>query len=570
MSRVYSYMRWSTDRQSDGSTEDRQRLAQEAFCRHYGFTLVEEITDPGVTSFRGKNAHEGQLRKVIDRAKAGDIPKDSILLFENIDRMSRMGLSDALDLFLEIRRAGLQIGIADKFQLFKSGPLDMSGLLPVIVEMDRANKESERKSTFSRKGWAKSHVKMEAGVVVTDKVAQWLTIKGEDDDRKFVVVDDIADQIRAMFQLALQYGVAETCRRVNEQFGSAWKVHQLQYLLKNRRLIGEHTITNFDEKAGKNLPSDRVLSGYYPLVIQPNLFAEVQAVVSKRRPFAGRQAASNLNIYRNLVFCAGCGGSVRFMAKGGKEYFICTNSMSHTCIVPGVQSVRGEHLRRLLFRFEHWTSLKSYFMEHSDDLKTLARERDELLALIDKIAVRTKQTEQRVMDEDDQDMQEALMSILAKAKGDDRVARAKLADAEAKLAEMEDAFSIAGFDIGDRVEWMLDDRSEEAALERARINRYLTNIFEKMIINFQAKTLDTVVRDAFQGKVRPLHAGISSPADKRFKTAPVTGTIRISGRSGPKKPHIQPPMFTAEELAELKGVGWEPVTEVIPKKKPAQ
>ncbi|KPG99435.1 hypothetical protein AEQ67_09870 [Pseudomonas sp. RIT-PI-q] len=207
-------------------------------------------------------------------------------------------------------------------------------------------------------------------------------------------------------------------------------------------------------------------------------------------------------------------------------------------------------------------------MEHSDDLKTLARERDELLALIDKIAVRTKQTEQRVMDEDDQDRQEAYIGILAKAKGDDRVARAKLVDAEAKLAEMEDAFSIVGFDISDRVDWMLYDRSEEAALERARINRYLITIFEKMLIDFQAKTLDTFVREQFQGKVRPLHAGISAPADKRFKKAPVTGTIRISGRTGPKKPHKSPPMFTAEELAELKGVGWESVVEVIPKKKP--
>jgi hypothetical protein len=29
-------------------------------------------------------------------------------------------------------------------------------------------------------------------------------------------------------------------------------------------------------------------------------------------------------------------------------------------------------------------------------------------------------------------------------------------------------------------------------------------------------------------------------------------------------------MFTTEELAELKGVGWETVTEVIPKKKPVK
>jgi len=563
-------MRWSTVVQGEKSTEDRQRLAQEAFCRHYGYTLAEELTDPGMSSFRGKNAHEGKLREVIERAKRGDIPPGSLLLFENADRMTRMGLSDAVPLFFEILGAGLKIGIADRLQIYTPGTLDLGGLMTILVDMSRANAESQRKSDFSRKGWKDNHKRMESGEVVTDKVAQWLTVERVGEERKFVEVKEVADQIRAMFKLALQYGVAETCRRVNEQFGSTWKVYQLQYLLKNRRLIGEHTITNFDETAGKNLPSDRVLTNYYPLIIEPNLFAEVQAVVNKRRPFAGRQSASNLNIYRGLVFCAGCGGSVRFMVKTGKEYFMCTNSMSHTCTVPGVQSIRGEHLRRLLFRFEHWTNLKSYFMEHSDDLKTLARERDELLALIDKIAVRTKQTEQRVMDEDDQDRQEAFIGILAKAKGADRIARAKLADAEAKLAEMEDAFSIAGFDIGDRVEWMLDDRSEEAALERARINRYLTTIFEKMIINFQAKTLDTFVREPFQGKVRPLHAGISAPADKRFKKAPVTGTIRISGRTGPKKPHTQPPMFTTEELAELKGVGWETVTEVIPKKKPVK
>ncbi|MBP0939991.1 recombinase family protein [Pseudomonas alliivorans] len=98
---VYSYMRWSTDRQSDGSTEARQRAAQEAFCKHYDLTLVEEITDPGMTSLRGKNAHEGKLRDFINRAKRGEIPPGSLLLFENADRMSRMQLAQAVPLSLK-------------------------------------------------------------------------------------------------------------------------------------------------------------------------------------------------------------------------------------------------------------------------------------------------------------------------------------------------------------------------------------------------------------------------------------------------------------------------------------
>ncbi|WP_161599947.1 recombinase family protein [Pseudomonas sp. MPC6] len=554
MTGVYSYMRWSTDRQGEKSTEERQRAAQEAFCRHYGLVLVEEVTDAGMTSFRGKNVHEGELGKVILRAESGDIPKGSILLFENIDRMSRMGLSDALTLFLRIREVGLQVGIADKLQLISPGPLDLGNLLGVIVEMQRANAESVRKSDFSRDGWKANHTRMEAGEVVTDKVANWLKVEREGDERKIVVIETIAKQIRALFTLALQYGLSETCRRVNEQFGSSWKIHQLQYLLKNRRLIGEHTITNFSEAAGKNMPTDRVLTDYYPLVVDKNLFAEVQAVISQRKPFAGRQDASNLNIYRGLVKCKACGGSVRFQFKSGKEYFMCTNSMTNSCTVPGIRSIRGEHLRRLLFKFEHWTNLKSYFMAGSEDLKTLRRERDALQALITKITTRTEQTQQRLMDEDDEDKQEVFIAMLTKAKKDDREARTKLAAADTQLAELEDAFSIAGLDVGGRVDWMLNDRSEPAALERARINRYLTSIFAKLVIDFDARTLTTVVKDALKGKVTELQASITSPPDRRFTAR--TGPVRIAGKSR-RVPGAAGEVFTPDELDSFKCVQWK-------------
>jgi DNA invertase Pin-like site-specific DNA recombinase len=558
---VYAYMRWSTLSQSDGSTEERQRQAQEAFCKHYGLTLVEEVTDPGMTSYRGKNAHEGKLREFIDRAKRGEVPPGSLLLFENADRMSRMQLAHAVPLFFEILGAGLRIGIADRLQIYTPGTLDLGGLMTILVDMERANAESKRKSDFSRNGWSKAHTQMEAGGIVTDKVASWLTVKRVGEERKFVVIDEIADQIRALFTLALQYGLSETCRRVNAEFGSSWKIHQLQYLLKNRRLIGEHTITNFSEAAGKNMPTDRVLSDYYPIVVDKNLFAEVQAVISQRKPFAGRQDASNLNIYRGLVKCKSCGGSVRFQFKSVKEYFMCTNSMTNSCTVPGIRSIRGEHLRRLLFKFEHWTNLKSYFMAGSEDLKTLRRERDALQTLITKVATRTEQNQQRLMDEDDHDKQSALLDMLAKAKKDDREARAKLATAETQLAELEDAFSIAGLDVGGRVDWMLNDRSEPAALERARINRYLTSIFAKLVIDFDAKTLTTEVKPALKGKVTEFQASITTPHDKRFK-APATPK-RIAGKVA-RVPGPQVETFTPDELDSLKEMALDGPVPLVP------
>lgn len=544
---VYSYMRWSSDRQQDGSTEERQRAAQKRFCQHYGLTLVEELTDAGVSSYRGCNYHEGKLGEVIARAKRGEIPAGSLLLFENADRMTRMGLSKAVPLFFEILGAGLKIGIADRLQIYTPGTLDLGGLMTILVDMERANAESSRKSGFSRNGWAKNHLKMEEGQVVTGKAPQWLEVV----EGKFVERDTIVAQIQALFAQSLQYGVAEACRRVNAEHGSTWKIHQVQYLLKNRRVIGEHTITNYSETAGRNVASDRILTDYYPPIIDKNLFAEVQAVIASRKPFAGKQDANNLNIYRGLLTCAACGGSVRFMVKTAKEYFLCTNSMTNTCKLPGTQSIRGEHLRRLLFKFEHWSSLKSYFMEHSDDLKTARRKRDELLAAIDKIATRVSQMETRLMDEDDPDKQGALLDILAKAKGSDRETRDKLSIAEAALASLEDAFTVAGMEAGARVEWMLGDRSEEASLERARINRWLNNIFESLVLDYQAKTLTTIVKPMFKGKVAEFTATVTTPPDKRF--TPVTGPRRIGGKGTVPKVAIHED-FTDEELAAMVGV----------------
>ena len=118
-------------------------------------------------------------------------------------------------------------------------------------------------------------------------------------------------------------------------------------------------------------------------------------------------------------------------------------------------------------------------------------------------------------------------------------------------------------DVGGRVDWMLNDRSEAAALERARINRYLSNVFEKLVIDFDAKTLTTVVKPALKGKVTEFQATITSPPDRRF-TAP-TGPVRIAGKSQ-RIPGAMGEVFTPDELEALKGAAWEQAVQLLPTK----
>lgn len=54
MPQLYSYIRWSSERQQKGTTRQRQVIGAKEFAIANGLELVE-IEDPGVSAFRGKN-----------------------------------------------------------------------------------------------------------------------------------------------------------------------------------------------------------------------------------------------------------------------------------------------------------------------------------------------------------------------------------------------------------------------------------------------------------------------------------------------------------------------------------
>ena len=94
---VYSYRRFSSGKQAQGHSLDRQSSMARAWCVERGLTLDESlsIADLGVSAFSGKNAVDGALSGFLAAAKSGKIPPGSILLLESLDRLSRSAISDA-------------------------------------------------------------------------------------------------------------------------------------------------------------------------------------------------------------------------------------------------------------------------------------------------------------------------------------------------------------------------------------------------------------------------------------------------------------------------------------------
>src|SRR5262249_49720406 len=90
MKQVYSYVRFSKAEQSMGDPERRQLEAARTWAQKKGHTLDESIKpDRGRSGYHGHHRSKGNLGLFLKMVEAGSIPKGSILVVENIDRLSR-------------------------------------------------------------------------------------------------------------------------------------------------------------------------------------------------------------------------------------------------------------------------------------------------------------------------------------------------------------------------------------------------------------------------------------------------------------------------------------------------
>jgi DNA invertase Pin-like site-specific DNA recombinase len=145
--KCYSYIRWSSDKQSGGSTLARQLKTAQEIAVEQDLELVEMI-DSGISAFKGKNASDGELGRFIDAVENKLIPKDSWLVVENLDRLSREAIINAQQLFLKLMKIGITVvtGMDKKIYSRESITENPMELMYSIMLFSRAHEESATKS----------------------------------------------------------------------------------------------------------------------------------------------------------------------------------------------------------------------------------------------------------------------------------------------------------------------------------------------------------------------------------------------------------------------------------------
>ncbi|MBN6820630.1 recombinase family protein [Methylobacterium radiotolerans] len=355
---AYSYLRLSSKRQAN--TEDsktyrdgfRRQIAlrDEYLARNPHLTLDTRLVlhDIGVSGYTGANVARGgggKLAAFLAEVEAGRIARGSHLLVESLDRMSRQQVGRAQAVLLSLVNSGIVVVSLTDGQVYRESR-DASQFIMSIMSLTRAHEESVVKATRLRQTWErKRQVALERPI--SGRCPAWLKVV----DGTFVADDDRVEVVREILgHLADGIGRDRIARILNARgekpwgHGTQWHGGTVQKLTDNRALIGEfqpHKLV-YEERKGvmvaKRVPVGDPIPGYFPRVVDDELWTRARAVAVKRRlgkaPNAGgRQGTYVTNLFGEVAACRSCGKRMTYRDRGPRSFAVlrCSGERAGTC-----------------------------------------------------------------------------------------------------------------------------------------------------------------------------------------------------------------------------------------------
>ena len=334
---AYSYIRFSSERQTDGNSEPRQVDLAQRWAKAKGVNLDMGYIDRGIPSFRGTNRKTGALGKFIAAVKAGIIKKGSYLVVEDPDRLSREHPWDTINtLRNDILAYGIVLVVAKTENEYTEENIraDTTGmkLAMLTLEFGRASSESARKSDLLTKSWeAKRERALKPGGKLTSMAPAWIetivTGEGRHKDRVFKLIPERVKVVREIYFLHIKgRGTRAIAQILNDRkeptWGKAkgkktathWHSSYISKILANPAVIGEYRPHIFKmiqdpekptERKQIRVPTGEVWKNYYDPVIKLATYEKVQAMATergKRGVTGGRITDEISNLFPGLVF----------------------------------------------------------------------------------------------------------------------------------------------------------------------------------------------------------------------------------------------------------------------------
>jgi DNA invertase Pin-like site-specific DNA recombinase len=348
VTKAYSYIRFSTPQQALGDSLRRQTEKAAKYAVEHGLTLDTELnlSDLGVSAYRAGNAKKGALRVFLDALEAGHIAVGSYLLIENMDRLSRDEIVEAMGPFLTLITGGITLvtltdGRAYSRETLRQDPYAMQY---IVAEMTRAHSESRRKSQMV--GDAKARKKqrlIEHGVQgkpYTKQTPAWIT--WSDDSKAYELLPDRAAIVREIFERTdAGHGIDRIAKDLNERGEETWggkrgqrkadhwRGSYMRKILMSSAPIGSFTPTyvEHDEvtRARRDMPMAPIMN-MFPAAVGAELYWRVQRRFVTRAPRGKNARHDPKSIVAGIVCCATCGNAVTRVSKGDYVYLVCSRA----------------------------------------------------------------------------------------------------------------------------------------------------------------------------------------------------------------------------------------------------
>ncbi|MBL9186675.1 MAG: recombinase family protein [Opitutaceae bacterium] len=298
--KAYSYTRFSSEKQRRGDSVRRQIEAAEAWCKAEGMNLSLDtsLRDEGVSGFKGRNLEVGALGVFLTAVRQGSVAPGSVLLVENLDRISRHDPLKAMHVLETIVEAGVDVvTLQDRRRYTRQNiAQDVSHLIVALITFARGNEESLTKSRRLCAVWGNKRREAAASrKVISTWVHPWIRVVGvkrygtraDFSAASYTLNEDRAKVVRQIFEWAVSgwgYGrIAQElrARRVSPWGRAGWSTTRIAKVIKNRAVIGEYQPCRYEGGTyGKRVADGTPISDYFPRVVSDDQFAAAQPSVT--------------------------------------------------------------------------------------------------------------------------------------------------------------------------------------------------------------------------------------------------------------------------------------------------
>jgi len=399
MAVAYRYHRFSSKAQDRGSSLERQQQATASLCREMGWEVAGTLEDLGRSAWKGDHLRAGNLGQFKARVDAGEIPPGSVLVVENIDRLSRENVKKARRWIEEVTEAGIKVAVCSPSpKVFDEASLsgdNIIDLLTYLLEAKRAREESDRKSVLLQGMWTRHLAGARDGRIFTARCPGWLSVVGTGADRRFEAIPEHVEIVRQIYEWSAEgFGAYAICEKLNQlgikPWGKNFYKHPATYWRHRyvRDVLLSPAVEGEYHPRSKGVPTGERIENYYPRVVDADLVARARSKLLDRRGTGGANRGQARNLFAGKVKCGHCGNNmVRTVQRQRFQYLICQGAVTKSgCTNRGY---RYDYFEKAALNEILHLALDDKFFQRPDETKPL------LAALADaNKAIENKEAEQ--------------------------------------------------------------------------------------------------------------------------------------------------------------------------------